>query len=825
MDKSTAPIAVVGLGCRFAAVSSPAAFWKLLVQGVDAVTEVPRERWDVDAVYDPEPATPGKMNSRWGSFLERIEDFDHGFFGISGREAERMDPQQRLLLEVAWEALEHAGIPADTLPHTATGVFVGISNCDYARLLFRGLESLNAYSATGTSLAVAANRVSYALNLRGPSLAVDTACSSALVATHLACRSLHQRESDLALVGGVNLVLTPEGSVTFSQARMLASDGRCKSFDEAADGYVRGEGCGIVVLKRLTDAQRDGDRILAVVRGSAVNQDGLTNGLVAPNGPSQQEVIRAALRQASVTPTDIEYVEAQGTGTALGDSIEIGALQAVLLPNRTAEFPLRVGSVKTNIGHLEAASGIAALMKVFLSMAHEKIPPHLHLKKLNSYIRQRDGLMEFPQEPLDWISRRGKRLAGVSAFGFGGTNCHLIVGDIEAEVVPCLGDQRRSAGMASRPRHMLAVSARDPWSLARLAERYATDWEHQANVDPADYCYSVNSGRSQLKLRRTVTGNSAQEMIDQLRVIASGETAASAESSRTRRRNKLAFLFTGQGSQYAGMGRLLYETQPVYRASLDQCVEILRGENVDLLKLLFPRDHGADAIDQTEHTQPVLFAAEWALYQLWKSWGMQPSFAMGHSVGEYVAACAAGVFSLEDGLRLISGRARLMHSLPQDGAMLAVAAAADVVQPLVEAYPQELAVAAYNSPCQTVLSGSREAIDRVEAALRAKRVRSTRLTVSHAFHSPLMDPILAEFEAMFSGVALHPPKFPIASNLTGEFAGPEMQTPEYWCRHLRRPVQFVSSITLLQKKGANLFLEIGPQPVLTALGLRHHQGS
>ena len=491
MDDGHAAIAVIGIGCRFPAAAGPAAFWQLLSGCVDAVTDVPSDRWDVDAVFDPVPATPGKMCTRRGGFLDQITDFDPAFFGISGREAERMDPQQRLLLEVAWEALEHAGLPPDSLTDSVTGVFVGISNCDYARLAYRGLESLNAYSATGTSLAVAANRISYVLNLRGPSLAVDTACSSALVAAHLACQSLRSGESELALVGGVNLVLTPEGTVTFSQARVIAPDGRCKSFDAAADGYVRGEGCGVVVLQRLADAQRQQRRILAVIHGSAVNQDGLTNGLTAPNGPSQREVIGAAVRDAGVKPSDIEFVEAHGTGTPLGDTIEVRALKEALMEGRRADQLLRLGSVKPNIGHLEAASGIASLIKTVLSLVHGSIPPVLHFQKLNPYIDLKGVPCEIPVRLTDWIAPPGKRLAGVNSFGFGGTNCHIIVGD--APVQPSIAAHAADARSASaHPRAQRATLC--PWPRWQDATRPACS--NPKLIRPTSAFRPIRAGRN-----------------------------------------------------------------------------------------------------------------------------------------------------------------------------------------------------------------------------------------------------------------------------------------------------------------------------------------
>ncbi|MCC9607070.1 aminotransferase class I/II-fold pyridoxal phosphate-dependent enzyme [Blastopirellula sp. JC732] len=802
------PIAVVGVGCRFPGAADPAAYWELLAGGVDAIRQTPADRWDVDALYSSEPATPGKTSTRWGGFLDDVADFDPAFFGISGREAEKMDPQQRLLLEVAWEALENAGIPVDSLADSPTGVYVGISNSDYARLMFRGLESLNAYSATGTSLSIAANRLSYVFNFRGPSVAIDTACSSSLVAVHLACQSLQSGESNLALAGGVNMILTPEGTITFSQARMMSPDGRCKTFDAKADGYVRGEGCGMVVLKRLEDAERDGDRILAVVRGSAVNQDGLTNGLTAPNGPSQQDVLRAALADAHLNPHDVEYIEAHGTGTSLGDPIEVRSLKSVLAVDRPAEKPLRIASVKTNIGHLESAAGVAGLVKCILALSHEKIPPHLNFSELNPYIDLSDAPIEIPLAPTDWKSERGHRIAGVSAFGFGGTNCHVIVGDYVNQKT------KETYANFQRPQHVVTLSAASATGLAEVATHYADLLAEHPDLDVADFAYSVNVGRSKLETRQGLIVDSREAAITQLRKIAG--TAPSEESGAKRRKLKTAFLFTGQGSQYFGMSKTLYETQPIYRATLDRCAEILAQYDVPLLEILFGAD--ADAVNQTAYTQPALFAVEYSLYELWKSWGVEPDMVIGHSVGEYVAACAARVFSLEDGLKLIALRGKLMNSLPAGGGMAAISAGPSVVDPLIAANPTKLSVAAYNSPQQTVISGEMAALDAAIAECEKQGVRATRLTVSHAFHSPLMDPILDEFEKTIGQIELHPASIPLAANLTGQWAGDEITTPSYWRNHLREAVRFGDGMALLGKKGAKVFIEVGPNPILTGLG-------
>lgn len=800
------PIAIVGLGCRLPGSPNPAAFWNLLARGDSAIGDIPADRWDVEDLYDPAVSSPGKMCTRKGGFLDDVTDFDALFFGISGREADLMDPQQRLLLEVAWEAFEDAGIRPDSLAESPTGVFVGISNCDYARLLFKGLASLTPYSATGTSLAVAANRLSYAFNLRGPSLAIDTACSSALVAVHLACRSLRSGESSLAIAGGVNLILSPEGTITFSQAKMMAPDGRCKTFDAAADGYVRGEGCGMIVLKRLADAIRDGDRVRAVVLGSAVNQDGLTNGITAPNGPSQKAVLRAALEDASLAPSAIELVEAHGTGTPLGDPIEVRAIKEALLEGRSADRPLRIASVKTNIGHLEPAAGIAGLIKLVLSLEHAAIPAHRNLEKLNPYIDLANVPVEIPTVLTPWNSPAGDRRAGVSSFGFGGTNCHVIVGDLApAALPPQPGSQR--------PWQLLALSAKTPAAITAKAADLADHLEDHPGEAFADVCHANNAGRVPMEIRRGIVAASREEAIRQLREIAGGATAGVAAAKR---RPKIAMLFTGQGSQHAGMARQLYETEPVYRASLDRSDRVLREIGVPLLDVLF--GDGAARIDETAMAQPALFAVEYAVAELWRSFGIVPDCLLGHSVGEYVAAAVAGVFSPEDGLRLIAKRASLMQSLPRSGAMLAVSAGPDIVLPVVARHAGRAGIAAFNGPRQTVVSGEAAAVEAVRAELAATGIGGMPLAVSHAFHSHLMEPILEAFGEAASKVPFARSTIPIAVNLTGELAAEGFPSAGYWQRHLREPVQFAKGIESLRAKGVGIFLEVGPQPVLSALG-------
>ncbi|PQO31703.1 type I polyketide synthase [Blastopirellula marina] len=808
MQPKHEPIAVIGIGCRLPGADSPEAFWNLLIEGRDAIGEVPPDRWDVDRLYDPEPATPGKMYTRKGGFLGNVADFDPTLFGISGREAEKMDPQQRLLLEVTWEAFEDAGIPVKTLGDSATGVYVGISNSDYQRLLFRGLDSLSAYSATGTSLSIAANRLSYLFNFRGPSIAVDTACSSSLVAAHLACQGLQSGETDLAVAAGVNMILTPEGTITFCQARMMAPDGRCKTFDAKADGYVRGEGCGAVILKRLRDAERDGDRVLAVIQGTAVNQDGLTNGLTAPNGPSQQEVLRAALADAGLPPQAVELIEAHGTGTSLGDPIEVRSLKTVLGMDREESKPLRLGSVKTNIGHLESAAGVAGLLKLVLSLAKGQIPPHLNFETLNPYIDLRGAQVEIVTEAKPWNSLPGERIAGVSAFGFGGTNCHIIVGDYVSKAAATAKQPTQD-----RPRHIIPLSTQTADGLPLLAERYLESLKSD-DVSLADFAHSVAVGRSTLDVRTSVNAATKEDAIAALHKLAE---KGSSNEEIVRRRNKVVFLFTGQGSQYPGMGRELYQTQPIYREAIDRCATELAKYDVPLLDVLFAEAEST-AIHQTALSQPTLFATEYALYQLWKSWGVTPSMAIGHSVGEYVAACAAGVFSLEDALRLIALRGKLMQSLPAGGAMLAVSAGAERVHALFNGHAPQVSVAAVNSPQQTVLSGAAEAIDAMATLCQNEGIRATRLTVSHAFHSELMEPILDEFEQAVASIEMKPASFPIAANLTGELSNDAFTKPDYWRQHLREAVRFADGIQAIANKGGNVFVEIGPQPVLSSLG-------
>lgn len=797
------PIAIIGLGCRFPQAPNPQAFWELLRNGIHAVTEVPPDRWDVDAFHSENP-DPGKVTTRFGAFLDNVDLFDPAFFGISPREATRMDPQQRLLLEVSWEALENAFIPPRSLAGSRTGVFVGISSYDYSRLQFDDPNMIDAYAGTGNAHSIAANRLSYVFDLRGPSMAVDTACSSSLVSTHLAVQSLRNGESDLAIAGGVNLILTPELTITFSQARMLSPDGFCKTFDANADGYVRGEGCGVVILKRLSDALNDGDSILALIRGSAVNQDGRSNGLTAPNGLAQQDVIRYALADAGVEPRQISYIEAHGTGTPLGDPIEISSLQAVL-EDKDAKGRVLVGSVKTNIGHLESAAGIAGLIKSVLALQNESIPPHLHLKEVNPYISLEDSRLEIGTYLRPWKRREEPRFAGISSFGFGGTNAHIVISDAPKTII-------ESKPEVERPRHIFTLSAKRESALEELAQLTLISLRDTQN-SLADISYSANTTRSHFEYRFALHASTKEELQAQLDAFLS--TSASMPIHPVK--PKVAFLFTGQGSQYAGMGRRLYETQPVFHAALDECVKILDPVlNRSLLEVLFS---DKDAIHQTTYTQPALFAFEYALAQTWRSWGVEPHAVLGHSVGEYVAACIAGVFSLEDGLRLIAERARLMGALPQDGTMAAVFADVTHVAPLIKNYQDKVSIAATNGPDNTVISGETPAVQKILDELTRLGTASKSLSVSHAFHSPLMDSILDEFEAFAKGVKYSDPQHVIISNLTGESL-PQISGASYWRDHIRSEVKFTKGMEAISSLGIDAFIEIGPAPVLLGLGKR-----
>jgi len=815
------------------------------------------------------------MTTKWEGFLRDIDRFAPDFFEISPREAIQMDPQQRLLLEVSWEALENAGVPSTQLAGSNAGVFVGLSSFDYSLLQLKETGAIDAYAGTGLSHSIAANRISYFFDLRGPSVAVDTACSSSLVAIHQACESLRRGESSLALAGGVNLILSPEITIALSHARMMASDGRCKTFDSRADGYVRGEGCGVIVLKRLSDAQRDGDSIWALVRGSAINQDGRSNGLTAPNGPAQEAVIRAALAQAGVHPREISFVECHGTGTSLGDPQEVEALSHVLGPDRSETQKCWLGSVKTNIGHLESAAGVAGFVKAVLALRHKEIPRNLHFQSINPHIRLAETPFVIPTQTTDWPG--GRRLAGVSSFGFGGTNAHLIL-----EAAP---PTEPPPPPAERPLHVLALSAKSPEELRRLASemgRFLSSPSHQpdgrASLSPAsrvgrvpdtssgspgrtrptgfmgqehgnqakeafdeptpsplpggepegsafpDICFTANAGRAHFEHRLALVADSGAQARELLAAFCEGLKTGGMHQGRVdgRSRPKVAFLFTGQGSQYPVMGRQLYETHPAFRETLDRCDEILRPLlDQPLLSVLYPTAGQGSPLDETRYAQPALFSLEYALARMWQSWGLVPDAVLGHSVGEYVAACLAGVFDLEAGLKLIATRARLMDALPRTGQMVMLFAAAKDVEQTLAGSSELVSIAAVNGPELTVISGDGKAVDRILQDFSARKVRHQRLAVSHAFHSPLVEPVLEEFQAVSRKVHYHPPRIPLVSNLTGEWLAAD-HTPDadYWTQHIRRPVEFAKGISTFLKAGFTDFLECGPNPSLLAMARR-----
>jgi acyl transferase domain-containing protein/aryl carrier-like protein len=821
------PIAIIGMGCRFPGNShTPGAFWSLLKNGVDAVTEVPADRWDGDAFYDPDPDKPGKMNTRWGAFLADVEGFDAYFFGISPREAVNMDPQQRLLLEVSWEALENAGQVKDKRVESQTGVFIGLAGNDYLRLQvnINDFNRIDAYTGTGTAACIASGRLSYILGLQGPNLTLDTACSSSLVAVHLACRSLDNGECDLALAGGVNLILLPEVAAFYSRIHAMASDGRCKTFDAAADGFVRGEGCGVVVLKRLKDAGADGDNILALIRGSAINHDGHTGGLTVPNGLAQEAVIRKALADAGVEPAQVSYVEAHGTGTSLGDPIEVQALGAVLGRERPKDRPLAVGSVKTNIGHLEAAAGAAGLIKVVLAMKHNEIPPHLHFKTPSPHIAWEEIPINVPTGPIPWPATGEPRIAGVSSFGFSGTNAHVVL-----EEAPRVPEVPRREGPWADGAYLLPISAHNPGVLQCLAKDYKDflTIDHDAPA-PADdenntlynICCTASLRRNHYHHRLALVGNSKEELAGQLGAFLGGESPAGlyrGEKPRDRRR-KLVFVFPGQGTQWPGMGLGLMEREPVFRETLQECDRLLgRYTDWSLLEVLGAKaDDNTFRLQDTDAAQPAIFALQTALALLWKSRGIVPDAVVGHSIGELTAAHIAGVLSLEEAIRAVYYRGKLMHQTAGRGKMVVVGLSReDAGQMLAEhQYNRCLSIAAVNSPVSTVLSGDAAAVEEIHNILQEKKIFSRLLRVNYAFHSPVMDPVRDELVGALQDLRPRPASLPIFSTVTGKSSEDLSFDAVYWGRNMREPVLFSDAVQQLLEKGYEIFLELSPHPTL-----------
>jgi len=800
-DQAAEPIAIIGMACRLPGhVNSPEAYWQLLCTGTEAVSEVPPSRFDIDEYYDPNlqfPPAVGTTVSRRMGAIDDFDRFDAEFFGISTREAKEMDPQQRLLLEVCWEALENACLDVTALDGSATGVFVGLIPCGYAEQCVP-----TAHLGTGTSSSVAGGRISYCFGLRGPNLTIDTACSSSLVATHLACQSLRNRESRIALVAGVNLVVNSNGHVALSQLGALSPDGRCKAFDDSANGYVRGEGCAAIVLKRLSDALADGDPIWAVVRGSAVNQDGRSNGLTAPNGAAQQQLIRDALRNAGVAPHELQYVEAHGTGTALGDPIEINSLNAVTSAGRPKSQPLLVGSCKPNIGHLEPAAGIAGLIKAVLCLNHRQLPPSLFCEKPNSRVAWADIGIEVVRELRAWPESEAERIAGVSSFGFSGTNSHVILA----------GAPSREPALSAEPApgaSLLTVSARSRQALQELCRAYAAQIAHNPGQF-RDICCGSNRDRAHHAYRAAFVAESAAEL---LAALADEAKIAALGDARPKRQARVAWLCTGQGAQFPAMARALYASEPVFREWLDECDRLSQRELPKSLRQVLLSDD--PDVHQTRFTQPALFAFEVAMAALWRQRGVTADLLIGHSVGEFSAAFLAEVFSLEDALRLVCARARLIQDLPTEGGMLALSLSRAEVDEWVRGHA-DVSVAAYNAPNSVVVSGAWGELTAIERELAARGLKSRRLQVSHAFHSAQMEPILDAFEAEARTVALSAPRCPIVSNVTGQLMGAEMAQASYWREHLRAPVDFENGVRTAAKH-ANVFLELGPQPTLVAL--------